>query len=271
MTLANQDNRQVANRDETNTYEVTEGAVLHGHDNLRPPVLVLAQSQSLKGEAGQFIRMDTEEIFPTVEVVPIRVQPTQTYWGEGDFSRDRNPLCFSTNGRTSVQMVAGGVEAAYPGAECRQCERFTNQPWNQKSKDGWCAPGYYVLVFSMETYETFVVRLNGAATKMAKVFAAPDVFRNKAVNLYAEEKLSDSGKYYELKARVGRKLDDGELETVAGQFRDYRNEEATVVDVPVAEPGARPVASTPAQPATNQTPVSVEDETTEINKDDLPW
>src|SRR3972149_10825379 len=80
----------------------TEGMDV-SRDALLPPIIKLIQATSKDAARygpGSFLRVDTEEVFATLEVVPLVSRVTQTKWAE-EFSRDAQPMCWSSNGITA--------------------------------------------------------------------------------------------------------------------------------------------------------------------------
>lgn len=264
-------NGTIARREDVAVVEISEGATLHAQD-IRPPVLALIQAQSLKGDQeGNFMRLDTEEEFERLEITPLLVQPVRTYWGQGAFSRDRTPLCYSINGVTGALVHGDGTPTEHPGQDCMSCPAFTAKPWADRAEDGWCVPGYFAVVMDAQSYEIYIIRLSGANAKFGRIFSGKGVMRRAVLELTSAEIKSNKGTYHQMRVKTLRKLDEGEAEIADAYFSDYRRMQVTVDDSQEAEQTqeskseAQPIArTTAAQPAARQSRDAV------VNGDAVP-
>ncbi len=198
--------------------QVAEGATLHGHDIL-PPILQLAQAQSEKGTAGNFIRVDTDEEFKSLNVVPIMIQSTRTKWPAGGFTRDAKPECWSNDGLVGAPGVDG--DKGFPGRACQGCEWFTATPWTADRDAGTCMPGYSVLVMDADNLDLYILRLAGTAAKLARRFASGGTLRRVVLTLYSEPVSKLKGSWYQLKATTLRMLDEADISLAREQFEAY--------------------------------------------------
>lgn len=181
--------------------EQTQGAVLHGFDMRAPSISIIQNSSPAEqGPKGRFWRADTGETFESVTIMPVMIRPTRILWPEGQFSRGRKALCFSGDGQRAAEVV-GDLPAAYPGAECTSCPKFTMQPWKDKGNAGWCSPGYTVAFMTPEG-EGILMRLSGTASKLARVFAGKSVFRKSFLTLTTEPQTSQVGSWYALRTNI---------------------------------------------------------------------
>src|SRR3990167_4815933 len=89
-----------------------DGLELHPQD-MRPPVLVLGQDQSIGITSGKIQRTDTQEEFDCLDVVPIFVRRSRVLWPAGDFSRDATPICWSDDGLVGSHRFLNNVAAQW--------------------------------------------------------------------------------------------------------------------------------------------------------------
>lgn len=210
---------------------VGEGAALHPQD-LQPPVLRLGQAQSEGIQAGFIQRSDTQEEFKYLDIVPLIVSPSRLKWAPGPFSRDRLPECWSDDGVTGSIRPLGELRAAYAGELCRNCVNYTERPWEEKSQDGWCSPGYNVLLVDAESFDTYLVRLNGTSAKIARLLAQKGIFQRAIVRLFLEHMSTATGSWYQLKAKTQGYADEATLNIVRGLYGDYAGKSIASYDAP---------------------------------------
>ena len=162
---------------------VGQGAVFHDGD-LRPAMVKLIQPTSANGTPGSLYRTDTEEEFPELVVVPLKIQAVRTKWpGVGGFSRDRFPECVSYDGITSITRFSDGRTPRFVGQPCNTCEFYTTAPWSVPTGEEFCQPGYSVLVMDAESFEVYGMRLHGTANRVARMLglAAFELFTARTV------------------------------------------------------------------------------------------
>ncbi|MDP2661272.1 MAG: hypothetical protein Q8R28_11150 [Dehalococcoidia bacterium] len=171
---------------------------LHDYD-MRPPVVVLGQAGSLEATAGAFHRLDTDEEHETLTVVPVIVKKTRTRM-PAEFSRDSRPLCWSEDG---IAPAPGGDQHGVVGL-CTDCQFYTAAPWD--AKPGGCKGDYAAVLLELATGQPFLMRLRGTASRIARVIGSKGVYRIAAVTLYTDEVSTEKGRWWQLKAKVDRKL-----------------------------------------------------------------
>lgn len=198
----------------------TEGAVLHAHDMI-PPILRLAQDQSVTGKSGFFIRSDTEEEFESLEVTPIQIQATRTFWGAGEFLRDRQPLCTSLNAVMADDTLVDGTPTKFAGTACEECEVRATNPFEQTAKEGWCMPGYSVMLMDVNSFEIYGLRLNGTSNKLGRIFGNKSIIRKAVLNLHSEKVVTNTSNFFQMKAKTLRQLDESEIEVAEGFYQEY--------------------------------------------------
>src|SRR3990167_7146196 len=189
MTLAKRAEQRLGPRSERDT----DGLELHPQD-MRPPVLVLGQDQSIGVTPGKIQRTDTQEEFDSLDVVPIFVRPSRILWPAGGFSRDAVPLCWSDDGHMGSSRLLDE-----------------------------CQPGYNVVLVDAESYGGYVIRLRGTAAKLAQFFVAKGIARRAVVRLYSERVEKTTGKWYQLKAMTLRLLDEADQSLIQDILQDYRD------------------------------------------------
>jgi hypothetical protein len=231
-------------------YEPIEGVVL-ARDDMKMPWLALAQDQtSLDGvESGHWYRRDLEQHVDDdgpIEVVPLAIQVTQTYWGTGGFERDRKPACFSDNGRTAALENSDGVPTQYPGAECAKCPKMPTSAERfgaQRPDRDLCGRGHKLLLMDANSLEVYMLRLTSFSNKFALIFSAGA--RKNVYALGSTPRANNRGKFFEMTAKKVRELDEGDKELAESYFRSY----GSVVRERVESPNApvEPVA-TEAEP-----------------------
>lgn len=197
-----------------------EGVVFHSFD-LRPPLLKISQPTSEWDQKGVFIRLDTEEIIDSLEIVPLRIQATRTKWPSGAYSSDRRIECASQDGITAVESLTEDRIPLFPGATCENCEFYIKAPWLAAEGDEICLPGYSILLMDVQTYEVYGMRLQGTACQIARKLGAKGHLRKSVLRLYPDKVTSSRGTWYKPKADVIRKLGEDELEVVEGQYQEY--------------------------------------------------
>src|SRR3990167_27006 len=217
MTLAKRAEQRLGPRSERDT----DGLELHPQD-MRPPVLVLVQDQSIGVTPGKIQRTDTQEEFDSLDVVPIFVRPSRILWPAGGFSRDAVPLCWSDDGHMGSSRLLDGSQARWSGAPCSECQEYTARPWEREEKDK-CQPGYNVVLVDAESYGGYVIRLRGTAAKLAQFFVAKGIARRAVVRLYSERVEKTTGKWYQLKAKTLRLLDEADQSLIQDILQDYRD------------------------------------------------
>ncbi len=199
---------------------------MHPGDVL-PPFINIVQGTSEKGTPGKFRRADTEEEYESLNVVPLRVQKNRTYWGPGAFSRDRSPECFSLDGNYGAMVNGDGEPTAYPGQDCMTCPMRTDSPWRDKDM---CKGGYMVYLFNVETFETYGMRLTGAATPRARKFNAGSILQRTILKLTTARKTNEYGTWYELIDEVGRIVTPAEHEVVEAEAKLHANIAASPIE-----------------------------------------
>ena len=219
-------------RGEEGVVKVGEGAELHPQDML-PPVIVIGQKQSRRVTEGKFQRTDTQEEFDTLEVVPIIVRPSRTKWEAGPFHRDSRPQCWSDDGNTGSARPLSDVPALYPGRPCSSCEFYTAEPWKAKADEGWCMPGYNVLLVDAESFDIYILRLRGTSAKVARMLAAKGIFQRAVVTLSTEFVSLDTGSWYQLRSKTLRTLDEADASLVKSIAADYMG--AQIGEAPTEE------------------------------------
>lgn len=208
------------NPSESLVQHVADGASLHSQD-IQPSILVLGQAQSEGVTSGRFQRTDTQEEFETVQVVPLVVRPSRLKWPAGKFTRDMQPECWSDDGLVGSSRPIKDRLALFPGGECNACSYFTAEPWNVDKDQGWCLPGYNVLLMDASTYEVYLMRLRGSAAKVARMMVAKGIFQKAVVELSSALTQAATGTWYQLKARTLRRLGEDDLSLIGGMYRDY--------------------------------------------------
>ena len=253
----------LARRSETGVVSVGAGAELHSGD-LQPPVIVLGQAQSQGVTAGMFKRLDTAEEFEALDVVPLIVRPSRVKWAMGGFSRDALPECWSDDGRVGSARLVAGKPAAYVGRACMDCPHYTAEPWAVDGNAGWCMSGYNVLLVDAQSYDVYILRLRGTATKLARYFAAKGIFQKTAVRLYAEHVEAARGSWYQMKAKAVRVLDEADRSLVQSLLPDYSQvvvsegdaQEVKEEEAPHSEaPSTKPIAEVPTPEQRDNLPV----------------
>lgn len=195
--------------------EVRPGAMLHEHD-LRPPFLVLGQSQSENITPGMFKRGDTDEEYSELEVIPLFVQATRLQWPPGEFSRDSKPTCFSYDAKV------GAPGGEYEGQQCRGCEFYVKVPWAVPGDNVQpCMPGYAVLLLDAMSFEPFILQLRGTSAGLGKQLGGGGVFRRAVLRLFATQVTTAKGIFYVVKAKTLRPLDEADRDLVMAQVEDY--------------------------------------------------
>ena len=114
-------------------------------------------------------------------------------------------------------------------------------------------PDYRVLLMDAESFELYMMRLHGTATRLGRRLGAKGVLRGQVLELWTKVVESKEGSYYLPFATTVRKLapDDELKDLIDGWYQDFKDapidfdvggrdgEEATVVQEP------RPQASNP--------------------------
>jgi len=233
---------------------VGEGASLHSQD-LQPPILVLGQAQSQGITAGMFQRTDTQEEFESIEVVPLAVRPSRLKWPAGKFSRDMRLECWSDDGIAGSTRSIKNTPAKYPGQPCVGCQFYTAKPWDVDAEEGWCMPGYNVLLVDAESFETYLMRLKGAAAKVARLMVARGVFQKAVIRLTSEHVSQPTGIWEQLKAKTVRKLDEADQSLVHAQYAAFAGSAVQGDDSPAAAQ-SEDAASSPAITETRRASVT---------------
>jgi hypothetical protein len=81
-------------------------------------------------------------------------------------------------------------------------------------------PGYAVLLVDAESFEVYILQLRGTSAKVGRYMAAKGVLRKAAVWLSAEEITNDKGKFYVVKARAERLLEEADQSLIQGMYRE---------------------------------------------------
>ena len=197
------------------------GAVFHDGD-LRPAMVKLIQPTSATGTPGSLYRTDTEEEFPELVVVPLKIQAVRTKWpGDGGFSRDRFPECVSYDGIRSITRFSDGRTPRFVDQPCNTCEFYTTAPWSVSAGEEFCQPGYSVLVMDAESFEVYGMRLHGTSSKVARMLGSPPHLRKTVLRLWGDKVSSDRGTWFQLKATPVRKLTEDELAFAEQQYAAY--------------------------------------------------
>lgn len=203
-----------------------DGIDMHQGD-IQPAFIKIVQGTSAEGTAGKIMRSDTSEEYDELNLIPIRIQKNRTFWGPGEFSRDRAPACFSQDGETGALLNNDGDPTLYPGQPCVTCPEYTESPWRDRDN---CQPGYMVLFFNVDTYEVMGMRLTGTSAKMARKFSAATVFRKTVMKISTERKSNDHGTWYALVADAGRVVGDDEAEVMMAEAAMHSGGQAVSED-----------------------------------------
>lgn len=199
----------------TRVVQRTEGMEV-SRDALLPPIVKLVQVTTKDADRygpGKFVRTDTEEVFDVLEVVPLVSKVTQTKWPE-DFSREAQPVCWSSNGITADP----GAERA--GQLCHQCPFFSPKPQKGKGRE-MCETGHNLILQDADTYTPFGMRLRGTGNRIMGLLSSASIAQKVVVRLYSEKVTGDSGTWYQLKAKTLRKLDDADRDLAVATMRSY--------------------------------------------------
>ena len=262
-------------------YSPTEGVSMFESD-WRPAFLSLVQNTSAIGTAGKLRRTDTDEEFSFLKLVPMAVQAQRTYWGEGEFVRGRTPECKSADAITADMMFGDGTPTKFAGQACADCQFRSDNPFERGDK---CQAGYLVAFYSLETNEAYLMRLNGSATRIARVVGNANTVRRKTINLFAQEVTTNNGRFWGLRAGGGEELNAEEIAYVEGIFQDSPlskregfSDEGTARAVPPAPetPKPSPVKEvnevlfdgSTSTPEPKQAPL---EQTDSEDDDKLPW
>lgn len=211
---------------------------LHEYD-MRPPVVVLGQAGSLEATAGMFHRLDTDEEYETMAVVPVFVRATRTRM-PAEFARDSRPLCWSEDGLTPAR----GGDLHGQVAACLDCAWYTAAPW--QALKGQCKGDYAAVFLDVATSQPFLLRLRGTAAAVARVVGRKGVYRAAVVTLYAEAMATEKGKWWQLKVKVQRTLTETEVLTMKALLDSGLRE--TSVAIQEAEGGEMAEAESPPFP-----------------------
>lgn len=190
-----------------------DGIDMHPGDIL-PAFINVVQGTSEHGTPGKIKRSDTEEEYDELNLIPIRIQKNRTFWGEGEFARNRAPACFSNDGNTGALVNNDGLDTAHPGQACVSCPEYTEAPWRDRDK---CQPGYMVLFFNVDTFEVMGMRLTGTSAKLSRKFRAASVYQRTIMKLTTERKTNDHGTWYALVATPNRLAGKDELEVMMAE------------------------------------------------------
>ena len=197
-------------------YSPIEGVSMFESD-WRPAFLSLVQNTSAVGTAGRIRRTDTDEEYEVLKVVPLAVQAQRTYWGAGEFVRGRTPECKSNNAITADLSFGDGSPTLFAGRSCASCEFRSDNPFE---RGDMCQAGYMVAFYSLDTSEAFLMRLNGSATRIARVVGNANTVRQKTISLYAQEVTTANGRFWGLRAGGGEQLTADQKSQVEAIFRD---------------------------------------------------
>jgi hypothetical protein len=193
----------------------TEGMEV-SRDALLPPIVKLVQATTKDADKygpGKFLRTDTEEVFDVLEVVPLVSKVTQTKWPE-DFSREAQPVCWSSNGITADQ----GAERE--GQLCHACPFFSPKPQKGKGRE-MCETGHNLILQDADTYTPFGMRLRSTGNRVMGLLSSPSIAQKAVVRLYSEKVTGDSGTWYQLKAKTLRPLDEADRDLAVATMRSY--------------------------------------------------
>jgi hypothetical protein len=234
-------------------YEPVEGVVL-ARDDMKMPWLALAQDQtSVDGvESGHWYRRDLEQHVDDdgpLEVVPIAIQVTQTYWGTGGFERDRKPTCYSDNGLTAAFENSDGVPTAYPGAECAKCPKMPTAAERfgaQRPARDLCGRGHKLLLMDATTLEVYMLRLTSFSNKFALIFSVGA--RKNVYALGSTPRANNRGHFYEMTAKKVRELDEGDKDLAEDYFRSYGHVVRERVSASDTSPAPTEPPNAPAEP-----------------------
>ena len=241
-------------------YSPKAGGVL-ASDDAALPWLSLAQSQTAIDhlEEGRWYRKDLEQHVDDegeIEVVPLAVQVTHTYWGPGGFDRSRKPLCFSTDGVTSEMASFDGTPTTYPGQECATCPKMPTDRFRQRPADDWCDRGHLVLLMDANTFEIYLMRLASTSNKFARPFTHN--LREGVYRLGSVARTTDRGSWYQMVATRVRQLDEADQEMATAFYEEYGGtvQSAANVDGDDALAAQAPVAQAPVAPARPAAPAA---------------
>lgn len=207
-----------------------DGIDMHPGDIL-PAFIKVVQGTSEHGTPGKIRRADTEEEYDELNLIPIRIQKNRTYWGPGDFDRNRTPACFSNDGDFGAMVNNDGLPTTYPGQACSSCPQYTEPSQWDRDK---CQSGYMILFFNVDTFEVMGMRLTGTSAKLSRKFKAASVYRKTIMKLSTERKTNAHGSWYALVAEPGRIAGKDELEIMTAEAAMHSSPQAitnaTVVD-----------------------------------------
>ena len=200
---------------------------------LLPPMVKLIQTTTAeagKYGPGKFLRVDTEEVFDTLEVVPLVSRATQVKW-PGGFNRDALPACWSVNG------ITAGQGAEREGQSCHSCPFFSPVP--QRGKEGgMCETGHNVIFMEEGTFNVFGMRLRGTANRIMQHISSPGIAQRAVVRLYSEKVTRSGNTWYQLKVKTVRLLDGADGDLAVATMRSYLTIDLGVTELQAEPPGA---------------------------------
>ena len=193
----------------------TEGMDV-SRDALLPPIIKLIQATSKDAArygAGKFLRVDTEEVFDDLEVIPLVSRVTQTKW-PGEFSREATPTCWSDNGI----MASQGAE--FEGRECHACPFFAPRPTRGKGRE-LCETGHNLILQDANSYTPYGLRVRSTGNRIMGLISSPSIAQKAVVKLYSELETNSTGQWYQLKVKTLRLLDAADRDLAVATMRSY--------------------------------------------------
>lgn len=207
---------------------------------LRPPILVLAQAQSEAGTPGKFRRTDNGEEFEELDVIALTLRATRVKWPTGEFSRDRKPECWSSDG------ARAGAGARFEGQDCMTCPHRLASIWEPDPKAEKCLPTHAVIFLEAYTFEPLLFQLNNKSTaRLASIIRGN--LRRAIMKLSVEQVTSNQGKFFAPRMKTIGKLQEDDLAIVEERFRQLGRQAVAVYEGQEEE--AAPAESSPAAPA----------------------